>query len=216
VFALVAGLRPGAAARQDRLMEHAAARAPAAVLASGTVTLRRWRAGDGALAYRLVSESEDYLRPWLPWAAEYTPATARDYVAACERDWAAGTAFGYLVLDAGTPAGSAGLMARIGPGGLEIGYWVHPRHAGRGLATAAAGALTRAALGLPGIDRVEIVHDLSNAASGRVPAKLGYARIGTAPGRFPRAPGECGTAAVWRMTRPADAGPPGGPPAGRR
>ena len=44
----------------------------------------------------------------------------------CEDSWADGTAFQYLIIADGTPAGSAGLMARIGPGGLEIGYWVHP------------------------------------------------------------------------------------------
>jgi ribosomal-protein-serine acetyltransferase len=178
------------------------AAAPAPELSRGAVTLRRWQAGDGALAYRLVSESEAYLRPWMPWAAEYTLATAREYVLGCDRDWASGAAFNYLILDDGTPAGSTGLMARIGPGGLEIGYWVHPEHAGRGLATAAAAALTEAAFGLPGIERVEIIHDLNNTASARVPAKLGYEKVATGPGRFPRAPGECGTAAVWRLTRP--------------
>ena len=93
-------------------------------------------------------------------------------------------------------------MARIGPGGLEIGYWVAREHTGRGIATAAAAALTEAGLGLPGIERIEIVHDLSNAASGQVPRKLGYARVGTGVGRFPRAPGECGTSAIWRLVRP--------------
>jgi RimJ/RimL family protein N-acetyltransferase len=176
---------------------------PAAELTWDHVTLRRWQAGDGPLAYRLVSESADYLRPWMPWAADYTLRTAREYVESCERDWASGDAFTYLIVHDGTPAGSAGLMARRGPGCLEIGYWVHPGHAGRGVATAAAGALTAAALGLPGIDRVEIIHDLNNAASEKVPRKLGYRRVGTEPGRFELAPGECGTAAVWRITRPA-------------
>ncbi len=178
-------------------MEREPGPTPPAELTSGAVTLRRWRPGDAGLAYRLVTESEAHLRPWMPWAAAYTPETARDYVVSCERDWMAGTAFNYLIVDSGTPAGSAGLMARNGPGGLEIGYWVHPGHAGRGLATAAAGALTGAAFGLPGVDRVEIIHDLNNAASGRVPSKLGYARIGTAPGRLPgrpasAAPTRCG------------------------
>jgi ribosomal-protein-serine acetyltransferase len=192
-------------------MEQQPGPAPPAELTSGAVTLRRWRAADAGLAYRLVTESEAYLRPWMPWAAEYTPETARDYVVSCERDWLAGTAFHYLIVDGGTPAGSAGLMARSGPGGLEIGYWVHPGHAGRGLATAAAGALTAAAVALPGIDRVEIRHDLNNEASRQVPRKLGYVRIGTVPGPLPRTPGECGTHAVWRMRRP-----PGCAPAGRR
>jgi RimJ/RimL family protein N-acetyltransferase len=176
---------------------------PAEELTSGRVTLRRWRAGDDGLVFRLVSEAAGYLRPWMPWAADYTPQTAREYVESCERDWASGDAFNYLIMDDGTPAGSAGLMARRGAGSLEIGYWVHPGHAGRGVATAAAGALTEAALGLPPVDRVEIVHDLNNAASAQVPRKLGYTRVGTEPGRYELAPGECGTAAVWRITRPA-------------
>ena len=46
------------------------------------------------------------------------------------------------------------------------------------------------------------MHDLSNVASGQIPRKLGYARVGTIAGRFPRAPGECGTSVVWRIVRP--------------
>jgi ribosomal-protein-serine acetyltransferase len=176
---------------------------PAEELTSDRVALRRWRAADADLAYRLVSESAVYLRPWMPWAAGYTADTAREFAATCERDWASGTAFNYLICHDGAPAGSAGLMTRRGPGVLEIGYWVHPEHAGQGVATAAADALTRAAFGLPGIGRVEIVHDLNNAASAQVPRKLGYARVGTEPGPPDRAPGECGTTAVWRSTRPA-------------
>jgi RimJ/RimL family protein N-acetyltransferase len=176
---------------------------PAEQLTSDGVVLRRWRAADAGLAYRLVSESAVYLRPWMPWAADYTPETARAFTESCEQDWASGATFNYLIRHAGAPAGSAGLMTRRGPAVLEIGYWVHPEHAGQGVATAAADALTRAAFGLPGIGRVEIIHDLNNAASAQVPRKLGYARVGTEPGRFGRAPGECGTASVWRIMRPA-------------
>jgi ribosomal-protein-serine acetyltransferase len=188
-------------ARHDRVMNQASS--PAGELTSGRVTLRRWRAADGQLAYRLVSESAVYLRPWMPWAADYTRDTARAYVAACEQDWASGAAFTYLIQHDGVPARSAGLMTRRGPGTLEIGYWVHPEHAGQGVATAAADALTGAALGLPGTDRVEIIHDLNNAASARVPRKLGCARVGTEAGRLEPAPGECGTTAMWRIARPA-------------
>jgi RimJ/RimL family protein N-acetyltransferase len=38
--------------------------------------------------------------------------------------------------------GSSGLMRRIGPGGLDIGYWLHPAWTGKGLATTAVAALT--------------------------------------------------------------------------
>ncbi len=89
-------------------------------------------------------------------------------------------------------------MARIGTGGLEIGYWVHQGHTRCGLATAAAAALADAALALPGIDRVEIVHDEANIASGGVPGK-GFTEVGKRMSA-PDAPGESGTTIVWRLT----------------
>jgi ribosomal-protein-serine acetyltransferase len=175
---------------------------PAQQLTHAAVTLRRWRAEDAALCYRLVTESLTHLSPWMPWATgDYGPGDAEDYVQRCEADWAVGTAFQYLIEVFGSPAGSAGLMARIGAGGLEIGYWVHPAFTGQGVATSAAAALTEAALSLPGIERVEIQHDVLNLASERVPVKLGYTFAGTCPSRFAPAPGDSGTTKVWRITR---------------
>lgn len=176
---------------------------PPEVLGSGPVTLRRWRLADAELCLRLVTESLEHLRPWMQWATpDYDPAAAQVYLEGCELDWAAGTAFQYLILDDGEPAGSAGLMARIDPAGLEIGYWVHHAHTGRGVATAAAAALTEAALALPGVDHVEIRHDQLNLASERVPAKLGYTHVDTRPEtRFDHAPADSGISKVWRITR---------------
>lgn len=171
-------------------------------LSHASVDLRRWRKSDAELCFRLVSESLAHLEPWMPWATEtYGLDDARDYLERCEDSWADGSAFQYLIMVGGAPAGSAGLMARIGDGGLEIGYWVHPAYTGRGVATAASGALTEAAFALPAIDRVEIHHDILNLASERVPAKLGYSAVGTARSRFDLAPGDCGTVKVWRITR---------------
>jgi ribosomal-protein-serine acetyltransferase len=171
-------------------------------LGNGSVTLRRWRTEDAELSFRLISESLEHLRPWMPWATnDYSLTDSLEYLERCDADWAGGTAFQYLILSNGVPAGSAGLMARIGPGGLEIGYWVHRDHTGRGVATSAATALTEAAFALPGIDRVEIEHDVLNLASERVPAKLGYTHAETRRSRFAPAPGDSGTSKVWRITR---------------
>ena len=97
-------------------------------------------------------------------------------------------------------AGGIGLMTRCGPGGLEIGYWVHRAYTGRGLATAATAALVRQAFGLPGVDWVEIVHDELNVASGQIPRKLGFAEVGRRP-LDPPPPSGTGTGVVWRLTR---------------
>ena len=176
---------------------------PPETLSNAAVTLRRWRAGDAELSYQLVRESLDHLIPWMPWATpDYSLELAHGFVERCEANWADGEAFQYAIFVHSEPVGSAGLMARIGRGGLEIGYWVHPSWTGRGVATSAAAALTDAALALPEIDRVEIHHDVRNAASERVPAKLGYAfidEVPTEPGMI--APGDAGTSKVWRITR---------------
>jgi ribosomal-protein-serine acetyltransferase len=165
------------------------------------VELRHWREEDAPALNRAVNASIDELRPWMPWADEQPrPVEASAEVI---RDWARdeGTqAFG-IFLD-GEVAGACGLHRRIGEGGLEIGYWVRSDLAGRGLATEAARRLCEIAFADPGVDRVEIHHDRANAASGRVPAKLGFDLIGETR-RPPEAPGEEGVELVWRLAREA-------------
>jgi ribosomal-protein-serine acetyltransferase len=175
---------------------------PPEVLAHGPVTLRRWRAADTAIVTELVQRSQPHLQPWLVWAQDYGPQDAAQFTGRCEQDWNSGTAFSYAITSGGDVVGGCGLMARIGPGGLEIGYWVDAAHLRRGLATAAAAALVEAAFTLPGIDRVEIVHDEANVASGGVPRKLGFVEVERR--RNPDGPetsGESGVDVVWRMTR---------------
>src|SRR5690349_23643461 len=139
---------------------------PPEVLEHGQVSLRRWRGDDAAELLAAVIESQEHLRPWMPWAESYDENRAVEYLRECDAEWEAGSSFAYAIVVSGQIAGSAGLHNRVGEGGLEIGYWVHSRWTGRGIATDAAAALSNAALALPGIERVEIYHDAANAASG--------------------------------------------------
>ncbi len=172
-------------------------------LSHGQVSLRRWQPEDAAALLAAVTESLEELRQWMPWADGYDADRATGYLTDCEAQWEAGRAYNYAITVGETIVGSAGLHRRIGEGGLEIGYWVHSDWTGRGIATDAAAALTRAALSLPEITRVEIYHDAANAASGWIPAKLGYTRLGERPTRdlWPSAPSETGTDVVWQITR---------------
>ena len=173
---------------------------PAEVIDAGPSVLRRWQAGDLDASCAAVFASLEHLRPWMPWAEDFSRAAQAEFLAGCERDWRAGVSFNYAIVVDGEIAGSTGLMARIGVGGLEIGYWVHQAYTRRGLATAASAALVEQAFALPGIDRVQIVHDELNVASGGVPRKLGFTEIAHRP--LDHKPlGGTGMGVVWQLTR---------------
>lgn len=176
---------------------------PAEVLAAGPVRLRRLGRHDADVVYRIVLESLEHLLPWMPWAAGFDRAAAVRFVTTCDDHWTAGTAYNYEISVTTVPVGICGLMRRGGPGRAEIGYWLHPAHLGRGLATAAAAALVTAAFALPDIDRVEIIHDAANTASAGVPHRLGFTQVGRrtpAPGQL--TPAKIGVDIIWRLTRP--------------
>ena len=103
-----------------------------------------------------------------------------------------GPGAGDVTVRTGPVDGGRGQSGGTGPDGHPGGR--------RGLATAATEALTDAAFGLPGIDRVEIVHDELNAFSEAVPRKLGFTRAGQrALDVVPEAGNGLGI--VWRMQR---------------
>lgn len=172
---------------------------PPCTLALGAITLERWRGEDVEELHRAVSSTIEHLLPWMPWAREGDRDARARFLRESEQGWAAGERFEYAIRDAQADLiGGVGLMSRIGPRGLEIGYWVHAAHTRRGVATLAAAAATEAALGLAEIDHVEIHHDEGNVASGRVPARLGFSRTATFLQK-PTAPGDVGVEVHWRL-----------------
>jgi len=166
----------------------------------GQVVLRRYREDDLDAVVQAVTDSADHLRPWLPWAENYSRESAAEFLASSLQDWEDGTAYNYAITTEGALAGGIGLMARIGPGGLEIGYWVRQAYTRRGLATAAAAALVEQAFRLPGVNRLEIEHDELNVASGGVPRKLGFTEVGQRV-IDPLPSAGTGFGVVWRLLR---------------
>jgi ribosomal-protein-serine acetyltransferase len=168
----------------------------------GPVLIRSWRQSDAAGLTRVIADNLDHLRPWLPWAHELPANRARIRAstgaflleAVTKPDESVG------VFCDGRLAGGSGLHPRIGPGGLEIGYWVRKDFTRRGIATAAARALTDHAFSRPDIDRVEIHHDRANVASEGVPRRLGYCLVGEAPS-VAVTPEQSGVHLIWRITR---------------
>ncbi|HEX2575062.1 MAG TPA: GNAT family N-acetyltransferase [Aquihabitans sp.] len=180
------------------------------VLPEGTevddLVLRAWAPADAPALHAAVTASVEHLRPWMPWI-RFEPMAVEQRVELIEH-WVQrrqdGGDLAMGVWRDGVVVGAMGLHRRLGPDALELGYWVHVDHAGRGVATAAARAATDLAFTVAGIEHVEIHHDIANVASSRVPEKLGYERIGTIePNRPHVAPSETGTDVVWRTSRPA-------------
>lgn len=140
--------------------------------------LRPWHPGDLALLHEALCESVEHLRPWIPWATPATPTVeeTRERLETWTLDFESGANHIYAVFHRGDGGlvGGVGLYPRIGPGALEIGYWIRLGRARSGLATEATQALTDVAFGLAGIERVEIRTDPKNLGSRRVPEKLGY------------------------------------------
>jgi len=168
----------------------------------GDLVLRTWTAADATALHEAITRNVEHLRPWMPWISfepqEVQQRTA--LIAGWARDAADG---GDVVLGAfldGNVVGSTGLHRRIGPDGLEIGYWVDRDHTGQGLATRVARVLTTGAFAVEGITHVEIHCDIANTASARVPEKLGFTYVGDVE-RPVAAPSETGSHRVFRMRR---------------
>ena len=165
-----------------------AERTPPYRIVSERLVLRCYDPADAPLVRDAVDSSLDHLRPWMPWAQ--SPTELDDTIALLRRfrgqfDFGEDSIYGLFLPDESEVAGGAGLHPRVAAGGLEIGYWIRASRTGVGLATEAASVLTRVAIELCGVDRVEIHVDPANAASLAIPRKLGYREEATLRRRLP-------------------------------
>jgi RimJ/RimL family protein N-acetyltransferase len=172
------------------------------------LVLRRYVPADVMALHEAHLVSYEHLKPWMPWSAE--PPKIEDeetFVARSATGWAAGTDCNYGIFDAGDGIllGALGIHARVGPEALEIGYWVHVDHTGKGVITRAAAAVTRVIVEIDGIERVEIHCDAANKPSAAVPRRLGY-RLDRIEGGEIEALAETGRRMSWVMDRSAFAG----------
>ncbi len=164
--------------------------------------VRRWTVDDATALHEAIRANVEHLRPWMPWIA-FEPQSVDQRVALIEQweqGWRGGGDVVLAVFLDGAAVGSTGLHRRLGPDGLEIGYWIDREHLGRGLAPQVSALLTTAAFTRPEIYHVQIPCDQANTASARVPEKLGFTFVGTIDAPI-AAPSETGTHRVYRMTR---------------
>lgn len=156
---------------------------PAYRIETRRLVARCWEPADARALRAALDENDGHLRPWITWmrheprSIEETTQWLRGARAAFDSD----TDFRYALLDpaGGRLIGEVVLLGRVGPGALEVGYWIDHRLTGRGLATEAAAAVTRVAFELHRVGRVEIHHSAANGASAVVPKRLGFTLDGT-------------------------------------
>jgi RimJ/RimL family protein N-acetyltransferase len=177
---------------------------PAEVLEVPHGLLSRTRESDAGQLAHAVGANLDHLRRWLSWATEEAAdvQAQRKRCREAEARWEDGSAYRYLLRREPSEQVIGGFdLWRIGPGAVELGYWVHVDFTRRGYATACVRALTQAGLALAGVARIEIHTDEANAISAAIPRRLGYRldRVDECP---PELPAHSGRVQIWVMERP--------------
>lgn len=179
--------------------------APAYRIHTPRLVIRCWNPDDAPLLADAITASVEHLRPWMPWAhsepeeLEAKVQRLRDFRVKFDTD----QDYIYAVFDRAESevVGGTGLHPRVGLKALEIGYWISARHAGRGYATEAAGALTRVAFEINGVERMEIRCDPRNERSAAVPRKLGYTHEATLRARVLGVDGTMNPGMIWTLVR---------------
>ncbi|WP_158607460.1 GNAT family N-acetyltransferase [Flexivirga caeni] len=150
---------------------------PEPVIVASTVILRPWCAQD------VTALTEIYRDPvsmqYIDVPQPYDANRATEFVLRAAGSRAAGTAFHYAVTlpDADTVLGSAYLHnIATSEVASDVSFLIHPRHRGRGWATAALVALSDAALHA-GFRHIYARIDPSNSASESVVARAGFSRL---------------------------------------
>jgi RimJ/RimL family protein N-acetyltransferase len=167
------------------------------------LVLRRWRKQDGAQMKAAIDDNLAHLQAWMPWAmAEPSPIeVVAERIAKFEEQFDRGLEWLFAVRSRATDSvlGGMGLHPRLGPGGLEIGYWLQASATGRGYATEAANALTQLALEQPGVERVQIRCDPKNVASAGIPRRLGFRHVLTIENETFAPAGSLRDTMVWEI-----------------
>jgi RimJ/RimL family protein N-acetyltransferase len=166
--------------------------------------LRCWTGADAPLLDEAIRANLDHLRPWLPWARHEPEPLERRIIRLrrFRRRFESGADYTYGIFDRDEREvlGGGGLHMRIGAGAAEIGYWIHVEHVRQGLATEAAGALTRIGFRELGLQRIEIHCEQANPGSQAVAARLGYTHRLTIHGQVTTPTMDPRDMMIWTMS----------------
>jgi RimJ/RimL family protein N-acetyltransferase len=170
------------------------------------LVIRCYDPRDAPLLKDAIDSSLEHLRPWMPWV-ENEPQTIEEKVELVRyfrSNYDTGENFtcGIFSADEAELIGGTGLHQRLGPGGLEIGYWIRASATRHGFVTESTAALTRVGFEVCEADRIEIRIEPGNEASFGVPRKLGFTEEATLRRRLPgRAGGPLRDVTIFTMFR---------------
>lgn len=150
------------------------------------MVIRPYRLNEAHQINSIINANRDTLLPWMPWARSQHAEVAgtAKYIAEQILAQSAGHAFasigvGIFERENGEFLGGTGVHdVRTDTASCETGYWIRGDRCGQGLATEAcrhliSWALTDQSAGGLGLRRVRIFCSAANAASRRIPEKLG-------------------------------------------
>jgi len=174
--------------------------------------IRCWSPADAPALRAALDESDQHLRPWIPWMKD-EPKTL-DETATWLRQKRANfdldKDFWYGIFDSGGQSliGEIGLMTRAGPGAREIGYWISQSCEGNGYASEATAATIRVAFEIDKVERIEIYCAPENEPSVAIPRKMGFLHEATLAGRYIDSEGDVHNTMVWTLFSDAYADSP--------
>jgi RimJ/RimL family protein N-acetyltransferase len=147
----------------------------APTLASDTIALRAWRRADVTDVFDACQDPE--IQRWTRVPVPYLAHHASDFVANASSIWRQrkGAPFAVVSLETDGVMGSCSLVSvDLADRCAEVGYWVAPRHRGRGVARQALCLLADWALGEVGLVRLEAAIGVGNATSRAIAERSGF------------------------------------------
>jgi len=134
-----------------------------------------------ARLFELTENNREYLGEFLPWPKFVkTVDDSRKHIEETLEKRAQDTTYTYGIVHEGEVVGDISLRnlndTQKTP---EIGYWIAPEYAGKGLTTKSVQALTKLGLSSLGLNKIIIRANPQNGASNKVAEKAGYVQIGT-------------------------------------
>jgi RimJ/RimL family protein N-acetyltransferase len=149
------------------------------------LTVRAYQLEDAGAVFRVVNDHREHLLPWMPWArghrqiADTVKYIAEQIIATTAGPLFTGIGVGIFERASGEFLGGTGVHdVRPDTASCETGYWIRGDRCGQGFAAEACRHVVSWALSDPsagglGLRRVRIYCSSANAASRRIPEKLG-------------------------------------------